>query len=158
HRRADQRRPRRRGLLELDAGRRDPSATDRRPRPGQEPTADATTQERAAPRRRGPPDGSNPRHPARTSALPTPTADRRAGLREHQVPPPRRPLPTTRLTRLPGRVEADRRHPQPAQTLARNPDPGSSLTPAPSISRTERLPETRTPERHTTRPQNRGAL
>ena len=45
--------------------------------------------------------------------------DRRAGLRQHQpIPPPDRPLPTPRLTRLPGRVAANCRHPQPPQTLA----------------------------------------
>src|SRR5262249_49416515 len=99
---------------------------------------------RAAAGRRGPPDGSNPRHAGRTSALPTPTADRRAGLRKHQVPPPHRPFPTTRLTRLPGRMEADRLHPQPAQALARQRTPGRRLSSgAPNISRTVRLTETK---------------
>jgi hypothetical protein len=50
--------------------------------------------------------------------LPAKTADRRAGLRQHQGHPPRRPLPAARVTRLQGRVEADRRHPQPLEALA----------------------------------------
>jgi hypothetical protein len=98
----------------------------------------AKNRRRTQPRKNAPPQGDEARRmeailhtPERTSALPTPTADRRTRLREHQIPPPHRPLPTTRLTRLPSRVEADRRHPQPPQTLARNPDPGSRLTPAP---------------------------
>jgi len=52
------------------------------------------------------------------SALPAKTADRRAGLRQHQVHPPRRPLPASRINGLPGRVAADRGHPQPLETLA----------------------------------------
>ena len=52
-------------------------------------------------------------------ALPPPPTDHRARLRPHQIParhhPPRPPRPH----RLPGRMEADRRHPQPAQALPR---------------------------------------
>src|SRR5262249_46628535 len=65
-------------------------------------------------------------------------------LREHQIPPPHRPLPTTRVTSLPGRVETDRRHPQPPQTLARDPGPSTRLTPPPSIPRTESASPRRT--------------
>ena len=62
-------------------------------------------------------------------------AEARHGLREHQVPPPRRPLPTARVRCLPGRVEADRLRPQSAQALARRPGPGSSLTRPPRTRR-----------------------
>ncbi len=50
--------------------------------------------------------------PARST--PT-TRDRRAGLREHEVQPPLRPLPTPRQSRLPLRMAPHHRHPQPPQ-------------------------------------------
>src|SRR5262249_21187668 len=78
-------------------------------------------------------------------ALPPPTADRRTGLREHQVPPPDRPLPTTRLTRLQGRMEADRLHAQPAQTLARDNASSCQLTPI-AWPETRHRPRTRPAE------------
>src|SRR5262249_32711967 len=91
------------------------------------------------PRRRSPTDRGDPRHSRRASALPTPATDRRAGFRQHQIPAAHRPLPTAWLTRLPGRVEADRLDAQPTQALARDPGPGCHLTRPP---RTRRLAET----------------
>jgi hypothetical protein len=56
----------------------------------------------------------------RRTALPQTHRDDRAGLRRHQVQPQDRPLPTPRQSRLPLRMAADHRHPQPAQALARD--------------------------------------
>jgi Transposase DDE domain len=82
---------------------------------------------RTAPRTLGPRRGPEAERidkildtPGRSSALPTTTADRRAGLREHQVPAAHRSLPAPRHQRLQGRMEADRRNPQPPQALARD--------------------------------------
>src|SRR4051794_29539717 len=49
----------------------------------------------------------------RARALPPTPGDDRTGLRAHQAQPTRRPLPTPRQIRLPLRVAAHHRHPQP---------------------------------------------
>ena len=51
-------------------------------------------------------------------ALPPAPADDRAGLRRHQVQPPRRPLLTPRPSRRPLGMATDHRHRQPPQALA----------------------------------------
>ena len=60
-------------------------------------------------------------------ALPTTPSDDRTGLRAHQAQPTRRPLPTPRQIRLPLRMAAHHRHPQPPQALA-PPDHDRRLT------------------------------
>ena len=55
---------------------------------------------------------SKPNSAKRSTKTP---GDRRAGVREHQVQPPLRSLPTTRKIRLPLRMAAHHRHPQPNQ-------------------------------------------
>ena len=60
----------------------------------------------------------------RAGALPAAPTDRRAGLRAHEMHSAHRPLPASRPRRLPGRMAADRSHPQPPQALARRPCSG----------------------------------
>jgi len=69
-------------------------------------------------RPRGRSHRGDPRHARGPGALQTKTADRRAGLRQHQVHPQSRSLPATRISRLQGRMEALGRHSQPAEALA----------------------------------------
>lgn len=63
-------------------------------------------------------DRAGPLHARGQGALPTKTADRRAGLRQHEGDPRRHPLPAPRVIGLPGRMEAPGGHPQPAEALA----------------------------------------
>jgi transposase len=53
-------------------------------------------------------------HPGQR-ALPKTPGDRRADVRQHEVQPPDRPLPTPRQIRLPLRMATHHRHPQPPQ-------------------------------------------
>jgi hypothetical protein len=96
------------------------------PRPPTHQTAHAL----APPRRRSAANRGGALPTRRASALPPTSTDRRTGLRTHEIHPAHRPLPPPRPHRLPGRMAADRRHPQPAQTLARRPRRGKRSDPA----------------------------
>ena len=85
--------------------------------PTQRPAQHASATQRAAPGPRGRPHQQDPRHRRRQAPLPPPRRTRRTGLRAHQTHPPDHPLQPPRTHSRPRRMAADRRHPQPAQTL-----------------------------------------
>lgn len=84
----------------------------------EEPKAHGAANALRPPKPRGTEDRGGALETRRPGALPAKTADRRAGVRQHQVHPPCRPLPAPRLSRLPGGVAADRSNPQPLEALA----------------------------------------
>ena len=94
------------------------------------------------------------RHPRRGRALPPPTADHRAGLRQHQVPQTDRPLPAPRAGGLPRRMAAHRRRPQPPKALA-GCAAGRGLTGPPHGRRPRRYPA-RDHHAHEQTPHQRG--
>src|SRR5215211_3382695 len=117
---ADRDAARRRRLLERETDQGAPRPGDRRVRhPGRPQTTPAA---KTAAR----PGAARPaRDRRRPGALPQTRTDDRARLRPDQDQPPRRPLPTKRPARLPVRMAADHRDPQPAQALAPRPHPGA---------------------------------
>jgi hypothetical protein len=132
HPAADRDRARGRWLLELARDHHRARARHRRAHPYPGPAAHQAAHALAPPRRRSAADRGGALATRRAGALPPTATDRRTGLRAHEMHPAHRPLPPPRPRRLPGRVAADRSHPQPAQTLARQPrrgrngDPGTA--------------------------------
>jgi transposase len=114
----DRHRARRRRLLELGADRSGAQRRQRRDHPDQGPPAHEAAQALAAPGSRGRSDRGVPLETGRQGALQKTAAVGRAGLRRHQVQPPRRPLPAPRSQRLQLRMAADRGDAQPLKALA----------------------------------------
>src|SRR5439155_6580633 len=104
-------------------------ARHRRAHPHPGPPTHQTAHALAPPGRRSAADRGGALATRRAAALPPTPTDRRTGLRADEIHPAHRPLPPPRPHRLPGRMAADRSHPQPAQTLARRPHSGNKRDP-----------------------------
>src|SRR6266487_1852431 len=125
-----------------------PYTTLFRSHPHPRPPAHQTAQARTPPRQGSTADRGGAVDTGRAGALPPTPTDRRTGLRAHEMHSPHRPLPPPRPRLLPGRMAADRRHPQPAQTLARRPPSGNKGDPGTARRLTRPTPTAPTRSEH----------